>query len=63
VKAQVDRDCCILSGLCTSIAPETFSLDDDGELVVAPGEVAPEYEDDVQVAVDTCPVGALSTSP
>lgn len=63
MRVHVDRDCCILSGLCTSIAPETFQFDGAGELVVASEEVSPEFEEDVQTAVNTCPTEALSTSP
>jgi ferredoxin len=62
MNVHVDRDCCILSGVCTSIAPETFRLDEEGELVVVAEDVPSEHEEDVQTAVDTCPTRALSVT-
>lgn len=54
----IDRKLCINSGMCTSIAPEVFDLDDKGvlTLVRAPGS---EDWDAVRDAAACCPVEAL----
>ena len=31
MKANVDKDTCIGCGLCPTIAPEVFDMDDDGK--------------------------------
>ena len=54
-RVQVDRDRCVGSGVCESLAPEVFELDDDGVLQVH------ELTDlaAVETAVRACPTGAL----
>jgi ferredoxin len=61
MKLIVDWDRCIGAGMCTSMAPAAFELDDDGSLVVTIDEarVPPEQVDAVQDAVACCPVEAL----
>jgi len=45
--------------MCEVVAPEFFSLDDDGSLTVHSDGVAPTDESLVQDAVLACPVAAL----
>jgi ferredoxin len=53
-----DPDVCIGSGNCVRMADEVFEQDDDGRVVINPeGDADPEV---VELAVDGCPVGALS---
>ncbi|MCT1515326.1 MULTISPECIES: ferredoxin [Mycobacteriales] len=59
MRVEVDRQRCESNGLCVLSAPEVFDLDDDGVLHVAacPDE---SLRADVQDAVATCPVQALT---
>lgn len=61
MKAIVDKDVCIGCGACTGVCPEVFDIEDDGLAVAIEGDVAPELEDAVNEAVETCPVDAIST--
>ncbi|MBO6015737.1 MAG: ferredoxin [Lachnospiraceae bacterium] len=58
MKALVDPDLCISCGLCPSIAPEVFQMNEEGIAENYSGE-----ENDgmtqVQQAVDSCPVAAI----
>lgn len=61
MRVVVDRDRCVGSGMCTSIAPGVFELDDVGGLVLKRDEVADEADQAaVNDAVACCPVEALS---
>ena len=59
-RVQVDRERCVGSGVCESLAPEVFEVDDDGALVVHKPEPADEELDDVRDAVQQCPARALA---
>ncbi|MPR00022.1 ferredoxin [Modestobacter sp. I12A-02628] len=65
MKIIVDRARCEGHGLCEDVAPDLFSLDDDGELVVAhEGDELPEQsETAARAAVSSCPVAALRATP
>lgn len=57
MKPVVDRDLCIGCGLCPSIAPEIFEMDDEGKAIT----LVEETEDAAaQEAADACPVGAIA---
>lgn len=52
----VDKDLCIGCGLCASIAPDVFVMEDDGKAGVL---VAETSDSATQEAADSCPVGAI----
>ena len=54
---EVDRDLCIGAQSCALIAPKTFSLDDQGKVLVLDGP----HDDDATViaAAESCPVRAI----
>lgn len=52
----VDREKCIGCGLCVSLCPDTFELDDDGKSHVI-GDCG---KCDCKEVVESCPVGAIS---
>lgn len=60
MKAHVDKDVCIGCGLCPSICPEVFDMDDDGKAHEIVDEVPSENEDGAREAADSCPVSAIS---
>ena len=56
---EVNHDICIVSGMCASLAPEIFDIDDDGlKLEVVQPTLPPE-----QVATSpTCTTGSSATA-
>jgi ferredoxin len=62
VKIVLDRGKCSGIGICESIAPDFYEVNDDGDLVVLREGVAPEYVELIQKTVAECPTGALSLS-
>jgi len=52
----VDRDLCIGCGNCESLCPEVFHVGPEGKSEVI-GEIG---GCDIQLAIDTCPVAAIS---
>lgn len=60
MKAHVDKDTCIGCGLCPSICPDVFSMDDDGKSVAISGDVPSEHQDAAKEAEDSCPVSAIT---
>lgn len=57
MKVTVSEDC-IGCGLCEATAADVFALNDDGVAEVIVDDAA-DYEDDVQEAIDNCPVSAI----
>lgn len=60
MKIYVDYNRCTSLGICESLAPDVFEVNDEGELelktdIVPEGQLA-----DVEAAVDGCPTEALS---
>jgi ferredoxin len=55
----LDRDKCTGLGICESVAPDHFEIDDGGELVVLRDEVTDEERATLEDAVRQCPTGAL----
>ena len=60
MKVTVDDQRCRGHGVCVTICPEVFALNDDGYAEVQMAEVANELDADVQEAVDSCPEQAIS---
>ncbi|RBY77317.1 ferredoxin [Blastococcus sp. TF02-09] len=58
-RVQVDRERCVGSGVCESIVPEVFEIDDDGVLQVLRQEPPADDLDGVRDAVQSCPARAL----
>ncbi|GAA3643889.1 ferredoxin [Asaccharospora irregularis] len=59
MKAKVDRDTCIGCGLCPSICPEVFSMDDEDKSVPIEGDIPNDAEDSAKEAEESCPVDAI----
>ena len=56
-EAYVDQDICIGCGLCVSIVPETFRLNDAGVSEVYQQQESNEPK--IQEAIDSCPVNCI----
>lgn len=59
-RVQVDRERCVASGVCESLAPDVFEIDDDGVLQVHRDEPGVDQLDEVRDAVQQCPARALA---
>lgn len=59
VKIVVDRARCTGLGICESLAPDHFEVNDDGELVLLDENVTDEQLREVEEAVRGCPTEAL----
>ena len=59
MKITVDRVMCTGLGICESLAPNVFEVDDDGDLVLLTETVSDEDLEGVREAVAGCPTEAL----
>jgi ferredoxin len=60
MRIVVDWDRCTGMGMCESLAPDVFEVDDDGSLQIHAETVPEGMESDVREAVASCPTEALS---
>lgn len=63
MKIELDRAKCTGIGMCESVAPDFFEIDDDGELVMLRDAVDSADVADVEAAVQACPTAALRLRP
>lgn len=63
MRIVVDRDRCIGTGICESIAADVFEVQDDGTLKLLASKVAPTDRDRMEQAVARCPTSALTIVP
>lgn len=59
MNAFVDQDTCIGCGLCCGMCDAVFRMNDDGK-AEAYQAATEENQSDVQSAIDSCPVSAIS---
>jgi len=59
MKAKVDKTLCIGCGLCESICPKVFRMNDEGTAEATEGEIDPSCIDDAKDAKNQCPVEAI----
>ena len=62
MKAQVDPEMCVGTGMCEATAPDLFEVGDDGVSHVLKDEVPPELAGAAREAAEHCPTRALSIS-
>ena len=60
MKVIVDFDACDNHGSCVDAAPEVFTLDDDGKLVLLRDAIERDLHAKVENASVACPTGAIS---
>ena len=59
MKITVDRSKCTGLGICESLAPNVFEVDDDNNLVLLTDEVSEDLLEGVEEAIAGCPTEAL----
>ncbi|MDD4080817.1 MAG: ferredoxin [Eubacteriales bacterium] len=59
MKANVDQGLCIGCGLCESICPEVFRMNDDN-LAEAYADVTEDLQETAEEARDSCPTDAIT---
>jgi ferredoxin len=62
VNVTVDADRCRGHGVCCTICPEVFTLNDDGYTVVQLAEVPAAFQDEVGKAAASCPERAIAVT-
>lgn len=60
MRAHVDKDLCIGCGLCESICPKVFKMDDDGKAEALEVELDASAVGEAKEAQSQCPVEAIS---
>jgi ferredoxin len=60
VRVRVDPEACEANGICVSLVPELFSLDEDDQLQIRDGAVPPGLTGQARRAVLSCPKAALT---
>ena len=59
MKVSVDFAKCTGLGICESMAPDIFEVDDDGKLLLLKDDVTDDELQSVEEAVTGCPTEAL----
>lgn len=59
MQAFIDKTGCISCGLCVSICPVVFAMDDDGKAVAIVDEVPQGSIDSAKEAKDACPASVV----
>ena len=60
MKVTIDYDLCEANGVCASLVPEVFELDDEDNTNILVDEVPSRLYDQVRHAVRSCPKAAIS---
>ena len=60
IKTSIDWDKCEGNGVCARVAPEIFSVDDEGNSDVLMEEVPENLRNKAMLAMRGCPTGAVS---
>lgn len=59
-RVVVDRGRCTGIGICESLDPDRFEVDDDGSLIIHTDLITDADRDSVAAAVESCPARALT---
>jgi len=59
MKIELDESKCSSIGMCESVAPDLFEVNDDGALILLVPEPPDDRRADVEAACEACPTAAL----
>ena len=59
---KIDEELCMGCGVCPSVCPDVFEMNDDGKAKVLVDEVPADLEDAVREAVESCPELAIKVA-
>lgn len=62
MKASLEKEGCISCGLCVSICPEVFQMEDDGKAGVIQEDVPDNVLGAAKEAEEGCPVSVIALS-
>ncbi|MGW0330213.1 ferredoxin [Nocardia sp. NPDC003183] len=62
MKLRVDRNLCLATGMCAGFAADALDLDENGNLLILNENPPSAMHEDIQQAIQACPVQALSLS-
>ena len=60
MKGFVDKNICIGCGLCPTVCPEIFEMDDDGLAKASEDEITDSLVESAKDAEEQCPVNAIT---
>ena len=60
MKGFVDKNICIGCGVCPTVCPEIFEMDDDGLAKASESEITDDLVDSAKDAEEQCPVNAIT---
>jgi len=60
MKGFVDKNICIGCGVCPTVCPEVFEMDDDGLAIASKDEMADNLVESEKDAKMQCPVNAIT---
>ncbi|MBC8059594.1 MAG: ferredoxin [Clostridiaceae bacterium] len=60
MKGFVNKNSCIGCGICVSLCPEVFIMDNDGKAEAIDSEIQGRFVEDAKDAETGCPVGAIT---
>jgi len=60
MKGFVDKNICIGCGVCPTVCPEVFEMDDDGLAIASKDEMADNLVESAKDAKMQCPVNAIT---
>ncbi|RZL79811.1 MAG: ferredoxin [Rhodococcus sp. (in: high G+C Gram-positive bacteria)] len=60
MKICIDRTNCTGLGICESLAPDVFEIDNAGQLLLLREDADDSVIDDVRAAIEGCPTEALT---
>jgi ferredoxin len=58
-RVRVNKDACIGCGACQAIAPDVFSLNDEGYAEAIKGKIPEDLVNDAIDALESCPTSAI----
>ncbi len=59
MRVTIDKEMCIDCGICESLVPEVFSVNDEGVTEVILEDVPEDLQDAVREAEESCPTEAI----